>query len=124
VHRYWNEDGQCLVKARREARHAPLREIGSFLYNVEARWFFGIRGGDVNGTPKVFSRTVYRDIQLHSEGDLLDLELLAAATRRGVPVIQVPVRGFQRHGGQSSTNWKSALKMYGGAIKLWMRRAS
>jgi hypothetical protein len=124
VRRFCDEGRRCLVKARREARKAPFREIGSFLYNLEARWFFGVRGGDVNGTPKVFSRELYRDLRLQSDGDLLDLELLAAVTRRAVPVIQLPLRGFHRHGGKSSTNWKSALKMYGGAVKLWMRKAS
>jgi glycosyltransferase involved in cell wall biosynthesis len=124
VRRFCDEGRRCLVKARREARHAPIREIGSFLYNLEARWFFGVRGGDVNGTPKIFSRELYRDLHLQADGDLLDLELLAAVARRGISVVQMPLQGFQRHGGKSSTNWKSALKMYTGAVGLWMRKAS
>jgi glycosyltransferase involved in cell wall biosynthesis len=112
-------DGRCLVKARREARHAPLREAGSFLYNLEARLLLGVRCRDVNGTPKVFSRELYDGLALTADGDLLDLELMSWAARRGMPIVEIPVRGFQRHGGKSSTTWKSAWKMYSGAVRLW-----
>ena len=43
--------GEAVAKVRRERRGAPLREIGSWLYNLEARLLFGIRVRDVNGTP-------------------------------------------------------------------------
>jgi glycosyltransferase involved in cell wall biosynthesis len=124
VGRYRELGGGALVKARREARQAAMREIGSLLYNLEARLCFGVRCGDVNGTPKVFPRAFYESLRLTSTGDLLDLELMAAAVRRGVPVDELPVRGFRRHGGKSSTTWKSALKMYGGALRLWWTRAA
>jgi len=116
------DGGGPLVKARREARHAPLREFGSFLYNLEARLCFGLRCADVNGTPKVFSRALFESARLKEPGDLLDLELMVAAHRRGVPVVEVPVRGFHRHGGKSSTTLKSAWLMYRGAARLrWDR---
>jgi glycosyltransferase involved in cell wall biosynthesis len=120
VRRFLAQGAACLVKARREARQAPMREIGSFLYNLEARLCFGIRCGDVNGTPKVFDAEMYRSLNLTSTGDLFDLELMAAATRRHVPVVEIPLQGFRRHGGRSSTTWKSAVKMYGGALRLWL----
>jgi glycosyltransferase involved in cell wall biosynthesis len=114
-------DGGSLVKARREARQAPLREIGSWLYNFEARWLLGVRSGDVNGTPKVFGRDLYERVTLTADGDLFDLELMCAATRLGTPIVELPVRGFQRHGGKSSTNWRSAWKMYSGALLCRLR---
>jgi glycosyltransferase involved in cell wall biosynthesis len=116
--------GRGLVKARREARNAPLREVGSLLYNLEARLLLGVRCGDVNGTPKVFGRELYDRVTLTADGDLLDLELMSAAARLGVAVEEVPVRGFHRHGGKSSTTWKSAWKMYTGALRLWWNRAA
>lgn len=111
--------GECLVKARRESRQAPLREIGSALYNLEARVFFGLGCRDVNGTPKVFSRKFYESSSLTSTGDLFDLELLAGAGRQGLPIIEIPLHGFHRHGGKSSTTLSSAWKMYAGALRLW-----
>jgi glycosyltransferase involved in cell wall biosynthesis len=118
------DSGSCLVKARREARHAPLREFGSSLYNLEARVCFGLRCRDVNGTPKVFSRSLYQAARPRASGDLLDLELMVQAHRLGVPVEEVPVRGFRRHGGRSSTNLRSAWGMYSGALRLWLTGAA
>ena len=100
----------------------PLREAGSFLYNLEARLLLGVHCRDVNGTPKVFSRELYEQLTLTADGDLLDLELMSGSVRFGTPIVELPVRGFQRHGGKSSTTWKSAWKMYSGALRLWWRQ--
>ena len=110
-----------LVKAAPRRRHAPLREAGSWLYNLEARLLFGVRCDDVNGTPKVFERRLYDRLLLAQDGDLLDLELIAQATRLGVPVVDLPTYGFHRHGGKSSTTLRSAWRMYGGALGLRLR---
>ena len=112
-----------MAKVRRERRGAPLREIGSWLYNLEARLLFGIRVRDVNGTPKVLPRALYERLALESLDDLLDLELLARARRRGVPILEMPVEGFKRHGGRSRTGLWSAWKMYAGALALRGRLA-
>ncbi len=117
----YRERAPCLVKARRGERQAPLREVGSLIYNLEARLLCGIRCQDVNGTPKVFDAAFYRALRLTSSGDLLDLEIMAEAARRGVPVIELPVTGFKRHGGKSSTTVSSAWKMYFGALGLWWK---
>jgi glycosyltransferase involved in cell wall biosynthesis len=121
VERYWRSR-ECLVKARREARQAPLRELGSGLYNFEARLCCGVHCRDVNGTPKIFSRAFYESLSLASTGDLFDLELIAAAGRRGMPIIEIPVQGFSRHGGRSSTTLWSAWKMYAGALRLGLQQ--
>jgi dolichol-phosphate mannosyltransferase len=120
----YRERGSALVKARREARRAPLRSFGSSLYNLEARVCFGLRCSDVNGTPKVFARDLYERARPTSDGDLLDLELMVQAHRLRVPVIEVPIRGFKRHGGRSSTSLKSAARMYAGAVRLWLTGAA
>jgi len=113
------EHGECLVKARREARQAPLREIGSALYNLEARAFLGLSCRDLNGTPKMFSRTFYESLSVASTGDLFDLELIAGAERQRLPIFEIPVKGFHRHGGKSSTSLSSAWSMYAGVLRLW-----
>jgi glycosyltransferase involved in cell wall biosynthesis len=118
VERYRNSNAG-LVKARRENRNAPMREIGSAIYNFEARLLLGIRVRDVNGTPKVFSRDFYQQIQLREDGDLLDLELMAYATELELPILEIPIQGFQRHGGKSSTTLASAWNMYRGAVRFW-----
>jgi hypothetical protein len=122
--RRFQTSGRCLVKARREARQAPMRAAGSLLYNLEARLLLGVHCGDVNGTPKIFGRELYQRIHLTAKGDLLDLELMSCAAQLGIPIEEIPVRGFHRHGGKSSTTWKSAWKMYSGAFRLWWKHSA
>src|SRR5262249_41893582 len=105
-------------KLSRVQRQAPLRAFGSWLYNGEARLLFGVRSVDVNGTPKIFSADFYRGLRMTSTGDLFDLELMHHAPRAGLVLDEVPVPGFRRHGGRSTTTLKSAWTMYVGAVRL------
>jgi glycosyltransferase involved in cell wall biosynthesis len=111
----------CLAKVARVNRGAPLREAGSAVFNLEARLFFGVRTFDVNGTPKLFPRSLFECLTLESEGDLLDLELLSLVARMGMQVVEHRVEGFSRHGGKSSTNLGTALRMFSGSRVLYRR---
>lgn len=114
----FQERPASLLKARRIQRRAPLRELGSFLYNWEARVLFGLGCGDVNGTPKIFGADFYHATRLTANGDLLDLELMSQARLSGLEIREIPVAGFRRHGGKSTTTVKSAWNMYFGALRL------
>jgi hypothetical protein len=94
------------------------------LYNMEAKLCFRVNCRDVNGTPKVFGRALYESAVLSADGDLLDLELMRHVAARGLLVVEIPVRGFTRHGGKSSTTFRSAGKMYAGAFWMWLRSAA
>ena len=108
----------CVAKVRREHRGRPLRELGSWLYNFEGRLLYGVHARDVNGTPKIMGRDVYERLELSSPDDVLDLELIVKADRLRVPVVEMPVSGFHRYGGRSSTSLGSAWRMYAGAVRL------
>jgi glycosyltransferase involved in cell wall biosynthesis len=114
----YRQRAPCLAKVRREQRGAFWRELGSSLYNLEGRLLYGFSARDVNGTPKILSRDVYRRLDLHSLGDLLDLELIVKVARLGLPIVEKPVYGFKRHGGKSTTRLGSAWRMYTGALAL------
>lgn len=109
----------CIAKVRRHRRGVFSRELGSWLYNLEGRVLFGINSGDINGTPKIFSRTLWEQLAVTSEQDLFDMELMAKASAQGVRLVEMPVYGFRRYGGKSSTTWRSAWAMYVGAF--WLR---
>jgi len=114
----------CLAKVTRANRGAAVRGAASWLYNAEGRLLFGVRAADVNGTPKIFSRELFDRLQLSSSDDLLDLELLGKVSWLRVPVVEMAVNGFKRHGGRSSTTMGTALRMYVGALRLrWRVRA-
>jgi dolichol-phosphate mannosyltransferase len=112
------ERPDAVVKATRRIREGWKRWLGSKLYNAECRLLLGTRSGDTNGTPKAFSRSLAELVNLTRQDDLIDAELLAVAARRGYPVVEVPVGARERHGGASTTKFKSAWKMYRGVFAL------
>ena len=110
-----------VVKANRKIRDGLPRRLGSLIYNLEARALFDLPWWDVNGTPKVFPREFSRLLDLRREDDLIDLEFSAVCKDAGYPMIEVPVLATERIGGSSTTNVRSAARMYVGALRL--RRA-
>jgi glycosyltransferase involved in cell wall biosynthesis len=109
----------AVVKAHRRSRETFARRVGSFLYNLECRVLFDLPTWDINATPKVLPRRVYREIALASDGDLLDLELYVECRRRGTPILEVPVYAKHRHSGASTTNYRTAANLYLGALRYW-----
>lgn len=113
-----------VVKAKRCRRRPLKRKLGTLLYNLECRALFALPTRDVNGTPKVFRRDVYTAINLQSDDGLIDLEFNIKCKRLGVPMLEIPIHSRDRHGGRSTTDYRSAIRMYRGAFKMWriMRR--
>jgi glycosyltransferase involved in cell wall biosynthesis len=108
-----------VVKANRKIREGARRRLGSLLYNIECRWLFDLANWDINGTPKVFPRAFGRLLALSRDDDLIDAEFSVICRREGYPMIEVPIFSTRRHGGTSTTNLRSAVKMYWGAYQLW-----
>jgi glycosyltransferase involved in cell wall biosynthesis len=109
------------VKANRRVRDHWRRRLGSLIYNLECRALFDLAIWDVNGTPKLFPRSFARLMELESDGDLIDAEWAMVCGRESYPVVEVPILATERHGGKSTTNYQSALKMYVGAYQLARR---
>jgi len=107
-----------IVKANRIIRESFFRKLGSVIYNFENRKFFKTPIWDVNGTPKVFPANLLNSIQIWSDGDLIDAELIAKAFKKNHPIIEIPILSTERISGKSTTNLKSAFNMYFGLIKL------
>jgi glycosyltransferase involved in cell wall biosynthesis len=109
----------AIVKAHRRSRESWDRKIGSFLYNLECRALFDLPTWDINATPKVFSAEVYAAIQPQADGDLIDLEFYVKCKQLDIVILEVPIYSMTRHGGKSTTNYRSALSLYQGAFQLW-----
>jgi glycosyltransferase involved in cell wall biosynthesis len=112
---------KVVVKANRKIRESLRRRLGSLLYNLECRALFDLPTWDINGTPKVFPRSFEKLMDLERDDDLIDAEFNAICRREDYPVIEVPVLSTKRHGGKSTTNLRSAVKMYWGAYELWQK---
>jgi glycosyltransferase involved in cell wall biosynthesis len=109
---------EVVLKANRRIRDSVVRRAGSLLYNLECRALFNMASWDVNGTPKLFPRSFHKLLELRSTGDLVDAEFMLACERQDYPVIEVPLLATMRLGGRSTTNYRSAARMYRGAVAL------
>jgi len=107
-----------VVKANRRIRESRRRRVGSLLYNLECRALFDLPVWDVNGTPKIFPRSFDELRRLTRDDDLIDVEFNAVCRREGYRVIEVPVIAAVRHGGKSTTGYRSAFRMYIGAYQF------
>ena len=115
---YANAYPDVALKASRRIRDSVVRRAGSVLYNFEARALFNLPTWDINGTPKVFPRNFGRLLELRRDDDLIDLEWNIVCQREDYKMVEVPILETPRHGGSSTTNYRSALRMYLGALQL------
>ena len=108
-----------VIKANRKNRNSGTRQIGSILYNLEVRFLFNLYTWDINGTPKVFFRKFDKLLSMTRDDDLIDAEFNIICHRVGYPLLEAPIFSSMRHGGNSTTNILTAIKMYYGIYKLW-----
>jgi len=115
---YGAAHNDCVIKANRKIREGGWRRFGSLLYNLECRSLFDLAYWDVNGTPKVFPRSMTELLALTRDDDLIDLEFNVVCRRRGYQVLEIPIFSTSRRSGRSTTGYKSAIAMYWGAWKM------
>lgn len=108
-----------VIKANRKIRESWRRRLGSLLYNLECRALFDLSFWDINGTPKIFPRGFEKLLMLLRDDDLIDAEFNVICRREGYPMVEVPIFSTKRHGGKTTTNYGSAIRMYWGAYQLW-----
>jgi glycosyltransferase involved in cell wall biosynthesis len=120
---YANANPDVVIKAQRKIRDNWRRQLGSLLYNLECRMLFGLASWDINGTPKVFPRTFGKLLALTSDDDMIDAEFVVTCRREGYAIVEVPIAMTLRHGGESTTSYGSAVRMYRGAYSLRKRLA-
>jgi len=119
---YGSINADKVIKANRKIRESTFRRLGSLLYNLECRALFDLPYWDINGTPKVFPRVCRGLLDLQRDDDLIDLEFSVVCKQNDYPMLEVPIFSSLRHGGKSTTNLKSALKMYLNAYLMWLDR--
>lgn len=80
-----------VVGSRTSRTDGPLRRLATRLYRVLTSTLLGVRVMDVGCPLKVFPAALVRERALVSDGWVIDAELLARATRRGMRVIELHV---------------------------------
>jgi len=89
----------------------------------------GLGAIDINGSPKLFSRKVFEQMDLRSADWFLDPEIIVKAHHLGLRVIEIDVEGYARHGGVSNVRLDTCVEFvgnigryrFGDALEAWRR---
>lgn len=104
-------------KGRIEAM-APINRMANVISNITFRLFFGIKLTDINTCFKLFRKSDLAAITIESEHFALETEITAKLIRKGVKIVEVPIKYQARSIKQGKKiDWNKALGMYGAIIR-------
>ncbi len=116
-------DDYDVVTGYRIKRMDPLiRKINSFGWTTLTKILFGLPVRDVNCAFKLFRREVIAEMELESEGALIDAEVFAKAKKAGYRITEVGVHHYPRkYGSQTGANPIVILQAFWELGKLWWK---
>ena len=116
----WMEGGKAdmVIGYRIDRKDTPRRRFLAWCFNRLARLLFSIRYRDIDCAFKVIRNTVFRSLQLTSDGFLFNTELLAKAQIRQCTIVQLGVEHFPRSGGSSTVSYHSVINTLKGLLTL------
>ena len=119
-------DAEALIGCYKELKISPEielakgipRKIGgpswrryiSKFYNLIISSLFRIEAYGVNCKPKIFTRTLYRKLDLESKDWFIDAEIMIKCTRLNVRYIEYPIKILDRTRGNSSVSFKTIIE--------------
>ena len=89
----------------------PIRAIYSRVYNWMVRLLFHLRVKDVNIGFKAIKKSVLQEVELRSDSNFIDAELLVQAQRLGYKIVELGVEYVERTSGTSTVSFKTVLHM-------------
>lgn len=96
-----------------------MRRFNAWGWTHLCNLLLGTRLRDIDCAFKLYPRRLFEEIEMHSEGALIDAEILAKATRRGYRIGQVGVHHYPRTAGtQTGANLKVILRAFWELYKL------
>lgn len=96
-----------------------LRKINAFCWGIFVRLMLGLWLRDIDCAFKLYKRSIFDNIEMHSNGALIDAEILTRAKRRGYRIIQSPVAHLPRMYGESTgANISVILRAFKEIFKL------
>lgn len=119
--KYFLVDPNVIVHGVRQRRENENRTLGSLVYNTFCRLYFRIPNRDINGNPNIFSRNIYEKLKLKSTNSMIDLELLEKAKIHNIPVVEVPIYDYSRHGGKSTSNFRTIFRLINEVVRYWAK---
>lgn len=112
-----------MVLGYRKNRADPMhRKLNAWAWGSLVRLLFKIKVKDIDCAFKLFRRSIFDDVKLHSGGAMVNTELLALAKKRGFTMVNVPVSHFPRKlGEQTGANPLVILRAFLELFKLYSK---
>jgi len=96
-----------------------IRRLNAWAWGLLVRSLFKLKVKDIDCAFKLYRREIFDHIEMHSEGALIDTEILARAQRAGYSITQRGVHHYPRTAGkQSGANIKVVLRAFKELFKL------
>ncbi len=117
------EKGHRIVLGYREKRQDTwMRKLNAWGWNLLVSLFFGLRVRDVDCAFKLYDTSLVRACDIHSEGAMVNTEMLVKLARLGIPFVQVPVRHYPRqHGKATGANLGVIVHAFRELVRLRLR---
>ncbi|MHC5060614.1 MAG: glycosyltransferase family 2 protein [Planctomycetota bacterium] len=87
---------------RLNRQEGAIRKINAWAWTKLVCFIFGMKLKDIDCAFKLFKRSIFDDITIHSTGALIDTEILARAIRKGYTITQTGVHHYPRQTGTQS----------------------
>jgi glycosyltransferase involved in cell wall biosynthesis len=109
-----------IVSCFRLNRQDPLlRKLNGWAWTKLVCLLFGMKIRDIDCAFKLYKTEIFDNIELSSDGALIDAEILARAVRKGFSVTQKGVHHYPRTAGeQTGANIKVILRAFRELLKL------
>lgn len=115
-------DYDVITGYRIKRRDPFIRKLNSYGWTTLTKILFQLPVRDVNCAFKLFRREVIADMELKSEGALIDAEVFARARKAGYRITEVGVHHYPRqYGSQTGANPFVILRAFFELFKLWWK---
>ncbi len=114
-------DQYDIVSAYRRTRlDPPIRKVCAFCWTTLVNILFGLRLRDIDCAFKIYPRKLFDEIEMKSNGALIDTEILARAKRLGYTIGQVAVNHYPRTAGtQTGADVRVILRAFKELLLLY-----
>ncbi len=87
---------------RMNRQDSILRKLNGFAWSTLVNMLFKLNLKDIDCAFKLYRRDIFDKIKMHSNGALIDTEILARCRRAGYTMKQIGVKHYPRTAGESS----------------------
>lgn len=100
-----------VIGYRNKRADSFLRILNAKIFNFACFLFFGVKAKDIDCAFKLFKKDILQNLNLFSDGALINIEILAKLQKRNYKYFQLPVSHYKRiYGKSTGANPKVILK--------------